>query len=108
MKKKGMLDSSVTRKAIRDAVKKLNPLTLWHNPVMLVVEIGSIITTVNTVLSAFQHTGFWFDFQISVWLWATVLFANFAEALAEGRGKAQADSLKKTRNEAVATRFWTR
>jgi len=105
MRKKGMLDSSVTRKAIRDAVKKLNPLTLWHNPVMLVVEIGSIITTANTVFSAFQHTGFWFDFQISVWLWATVLFANFAEALAEGRGKAQADSLKKTRNEAVANRL---
>src|SRR5664279_2591162 len=105
MKKKGMLDPSIISKAVGGAFQKLDPRTLWRNPVMFVVEFGSIITTVNTVLSAFQHTGFWFDFQISVWLWATVLFANFAEALAEGRGKAQADSLKKTRNEAVANRL---
>jgi len=100
-----MLEPSVIRKAVRDAFQKLDPRTLWRNPVMFVVEVGSIVTTVNTVLSAFQHTGFWFDLQISFWLWSTVLFANFAEALAEGRGKAQADSLKKTRNEAVANRL---
>ena len=105
MRKKGMLEPSVVRKAVRDAFQKLDPRTLWRNPVMFVVEVGSIVTTVNTVLSAFQHTGFWFDLQISFWLWSTVLFANFAEALAEGRGKAQADSLKKTRNEAVANRL---
>jgi len=105
MRKKGMLEPSVVRKAVRDAFQKLDPRTLWRNPVMFVVEVGSIVTTVNTVLSAFQHTGFWFDLQISLWLWSTVLFANFAEALAEGRGKAQADSLKKTRNEAVANRL---
>ena len=87
MRKKGMLEPSVVRKAVRDAFQKLDPRTLWRNPVMFVVEVGSIVTTVNTVLSAFQHTGFWFDLQISFWLWSTVLFANFAEALAEGRGK---------------------
>lgn len=105
MRKKGMLDPSVVSKAIGGAFQKLDPRTLWRNPVMFVVEFGSIITTVFAVMSAFQHTGFWFNLQISLWLWFTVLFANFAEALAEGRGKAQADSLKKTRNEAVANRL---
>jgi len=100
-----MLDPSVVSKAIGGAFQKLDPRTLWRNPVMFVVEFGSIITTVFAVMSAFQHTGFWFNLQISLWLWFTVLFANFAEALAEGRGKAQADSLKKTRNEAVANRL---
>jgi K+-transporting ATPase ATPase B chain len=105
MRKKGMLDPSVVSKAVGGAFQKLDPRTLWRNPVMFVVEFGSIITTVFAVMSAFQHTGFWFNLQISLWLWFTVLFANFAEALAEGRGKAQADSLKKTRNEAVANRL---
>jgi len=100
-----MLDPSVVSKAVGGAFQKLDPRTLWRNPVMFVVEFGSIITTVFAVISAFQHTGFWFNLQISLWLWFTVLFANFAEALAEGRGKAQADSLKKTRNEAVANRL---
>lgn len=100
-----MLDPSVVSKAVGGAFQKLDPRTLWRNPVMFVVEFGSIITTVFAVMSAFQHTGFWFNLQISLWLWFTVLFANFAEALAEGRGKAQADSLKKTRNEAVANRL---
>ena len=105
MRKNGMLDPSVVSKAVGGAFQKLDPRTLWRNPVMFVVEFGSIITTVFAVMSAFQHTGFWFNLQISLWLWFTVLFANFAEALAEGRGKAQADSLKKTRNEAVANRL---
>lgn len=105
MRKKGMLDPSVVSKAVGGAFQKLDPRTLWRNPVMFVVEFGSIITTVFAVMSAFQHTGFSFNLQISLWLWFTVLFANFAEALAEGRGKAQADSLKKTRNEAVANRL---
>jgi len=105
MKKKGMLDPSIISKAVGGAFQKLDPRTLWRNPVMFVVEFGSIITTVFAVISAFQRAGFWFNLQISLWLWFTVLFANFAEALAEGRGKAQADSLKKTRNEAVANRL---
>ena len=105
MRKKGMLDPSVVSKAVGGAFQKLDPRTLWRNPVMFVVEFGSIITTVFAVISAFQRAGFWFNLQISLWLWFTVLFANFAEALAEGRGKAQADSLKKTRNEAVANRL---
>jgi K+-transporting ATPase ATPase B chain len=105
MRKKGMLDPSVVSKAVGGAFQKLDPRTLWRNPVMFVVEFGSIITTVFAIISAFQRAGFWFNLQISLWLWFTVLFANFAEALAEGRGKAQADSLKKTRNEAVANRL---
>jgi K+-transporting ATPase ATPase B chain len=105
MRKKSMLDPSLMNKAVRGAFQKLDPLTLWRNPVMFVVEFGSIVTTVIAVISAFQQTGFWFNLQISLWLWFTVLFANFASALAEGRGKAQADSLKKTRNEAVANRL---
>ncbi|MHB8070740.1 MAG: potassium-transporting ATPase subunit KdpB [Candidatus Cryosericum sp.] len=105
MRKKGMLDPSVVSKAVGGAFRKLDPRTLWRNPVMFVVEFGSIITTVFAVISALQRTGFWFNLQISLWLWFTVLFANFAEALAEGRGKAQADSLKKTRSEAVANRL---
>ena len=72
-----------------DAVKKLNPLTLWRNPVMFIVEIGSVFTT---VLAIRDHTSF--AIQITVWLWLTVLFANLAEAVAEGRGKAQADALR--------------
>jgi len=102
---KGLLDPSLMRKTIVDAFRKLNPSSLWRNPVMLVVEFGSILTTIIAFISAFQHSGFWFNLQITVWLWFTVLFANFAEALAEGRGKAQADSLKKARNDAIANRL---
>ena len=73
------------------------------NPVMFVVEVGSLLTTFNLVRDAAMgggHIGF--EFQITFWLWLTVLFANFAEAMAEGRGKAQADTLRKARTETVA------
>ena len=88
---------------MRDSFVKLNPRTLMKNPVMFVVEIGSVLTTVDLVRDRMLHlSGFGFELQITLWLWFTVLFANFAEAMAEGRGKAQADTLRKARAETIA------
>src|SRR6202050_1403845 len=92
----------IVRRAALDAVLKLNPRKMMGNPVMFVVEIGSVITT---VLLFKGGTDFKFNLQITLWLWFTVLFANFAEAMAEGRGKAQADTLRKARSETVANRI---
>ena len=85
--------------AIRDSFPKLDPRLQLKNPVMFIVELGSVITTGIFILDlARGHTGsLWFVATISIWLWLTVLFANFAEAIAEGRGKAQADALRATR-----------
>ena len=80
-----LLDPALLKKSAPDALKKLDPRTLWHNPVMLIVEIGAVFTTVEAV----AHPSA-FAWLIVVWLWLTVLFANLAEAVAEGRGKAQA------------------
>src|SRR5207237_2034044 len=92
----------IVRRAVWDAVLKLNPRTMMGNPVMFVVEVGSVITT---ALLFRGHTAFKFNLQITLWLWFTVLFANFAEAMAEGRGKAQADTLRKARSETIANRM---
>src|SRR5262245_41084161 len=86
-----MFDPAILRRATRDAFVKLNPRTMARNPVMFVVELGSVLTTILAVRDADG-----FATLITVWLWFTVLFANFAEAVAEGRGKAQADTLRKT------------
>jgi potassium-transporting ATPase ATP-binding subunit len=92
--------------ALRDSFIKLNPRTLMKNPVMFVVEIGSVVTTYDLIRNRVLHlSGFGFELQITLWLWFTVLFANFAEAMAEGRGKAQADTLRKARSETVARRI---
>jgi K+-transporting ATPase ATPase B chain len=91
-------------RALRDSLLKLNPRTLMKNPVIFVVEVGAVITTVELFLSP-HTTGAGFEIQITLWLWFTVLFANFAEAMAEGRGKAQADMLRKARAETVAHRI---
>lgn len=91
-------------KGIKESVKKLNPFTLWRNAVMFVVEIGSVITTVVTIMNMIGHRGYALSLQVSIWLWATVLFANFAEALAEIQGKARAESLRSTRDNVNATR----
>lgn len=92
--------------ALKDSFIKLDPRVLWSNPVILITEIGAFLTTVfickNLVMGE-SISGF--EVQISAWLWFTVLFANFAEALAEGRGKAQAETLKKTRTSTVARRL---
>jgi K+-transporting ATPase ATPase B chain len=94
--------------AVRDSFVKLNPKTLMKNPVMFVVEIGSVVTTYDLIRDRLMHlAGFGFELQITLWLWFTVLFANFAEAMAEGRGKAQADTLRKARAETMARRLRT-
>ena len=92
----------IVRRAIWDSLLKLNPRKMAANPVMFVVEIGSVITT---VLLFRGGAAFKFNVQITLWLWFTVLFANFAEAMAEGRGKAQADTLRKARSETLAQRI---
>src|SRR5579863_7527510 len=105
-KKKSLWTGGIVSGAIRDSFLKLNPRTLMKNPVMLVVEIGSVITSYDLVRDRMLHLGgFGFELQITLWLWFTVLFANFAEAMAEGRGKAQADTLRKARAETVARRL---
>src|SRR5246127_3140425 len=102
IKKKAVWEWKIIRRAIFDALLKLNPRKMMGNPVMFVVEIGSVITTALL----FKGGGaFKFNLQITLWLWFTVLFANFAEAMAEGRGKAQAETLRKARAETGARRL---
>ncbi|MGC2184393.1 MAG: potassium-transporting ATPase subunit KdpB, partial [Terriglobales bacterium] len=101
-KNKAIWEWKIVRRALWDAVLKLNPSKMMGNPVMFVVEIGSVITT---VLLFKGGAAFKFNLQITFWLWFTVLFANFAEAMAEGRGKAQADTLRKARSETIANRL---
>jgi K+-transporting ATPase ATPase B chain len=92
--------------ALWASLAKLNPRTLMKNPVMFVVEVGAVLTSVDLARGILQHSrGFGFSLQITVWLWFTVLFANFAEAMAEGRGKAQAEALRRARSETVARRL---
>src|SRR5215470_5573095 len=100
--KRAIWEWKIVRRALLDCVIKLNPRTMMGNPVMFVVEIGSVATT---VLLFKGGAGFFFNLQITLWLWFTVLFANFAEAMAEGRGKAQADTLRRARSETVANRL---
>ena len=100
-KKRAMFESSIVRRAVVDSLKKLNPMVQAKNPVMFVVEVGSVVTTALLVLPH-GATLFAFNLQITLWLWFTVLFANFAEAMAEGRGKAQADALRKAKSETTA------
>ena len=103
---KSIWDPQIVTRAIGDALRKLHPRTMAKNPVMFVVEVGSVLTTLRLVLDALAgRPGLGFEFQITFWLWLTVLFANFAEAMAEGRGKAQADTLRKARTETVANRI---
>ena len=103
---KSLWDSQIVARAVWDSFRKLHPRTMAKNPVMFVVEVGSVLTSVRFVLDAFAgRSGLGFEFQITFWLWLTVLFANFAEAMAEGRGKAQADTLRKARTETVANRI---
>ncbi len=101
--RKSVWDRKIVRRALVDALVKLNPHSMMRNPVMFVVEVGSIVTTVLLILH--PHETFKFNLQITLWLWFTVVFANFAEAMAEGRGKAQADALRKTRSETIANRL---
>src|SRR5258705_12249583 len=96
----GLLDPNQLWKSTPDAFRKLNPFTLWRNPVMFIVEIGSVFTTVLAIANPSL-----FAWAITVWLWLTVLFANLAEAVAEGRGKAQAETLRRAQQDTVAGRL---
>jgi K+-transporting ATPase ATPase B chain len=99
-------DPKIMSRAAVDSLRKLNPVTMMKNPVMFVVEVGSVITTILLIRDiAAGAPGTGFDLQITLWLWFTVLFANFAEAMAEGRGKAQADNLRKARTETTANKL---
>src|SRR5215471_6191812 len=100
---KSIWDPKLVKSAAWNSILKLSPRHMMGNPVMFVVEIGSVITTVLLILH--RHEGFRFNLQITLWLWFTVLFANFAEAMAEGRGKAQADTLRRARSETIAKRY---
>jgi hypothetical protein len=105
-RKKSLWTGGIVSRAVWDSLLKLNPRTLAKNPVMFVVEVGAVITTVDLPRYIANHLpGVGFALQITLWLWFTVLFANFAEAMAEGRGKAQADTLRKARAETMANRM---
>ncbi len=99
-----IFDPAIIVPAIGESFKKLNPRHMVRNPVMFVTEVGAVITTVLLFLGG-QGAPFGFLLQITLWLWFTVLFANFAEAMAEGRGKAQAETLRKARTETKANRI---
>src|SRR5215467_7598972 len=98
-----LFDWNIVRPAIGDSFRKLDPRLMLKNPVMFVTMVGAVLTTVGILTC--KHTERGFVAQLAIWLWFTVLFANFAEAVAEGRGKAQADSLKKARKETTARRL---
>src|SRR6202158_1189049 len=108
-KKQAIWNAQIVKRAIGDSFVKLNPSAMMKNPVMFVVEVGSVLTTLQLLrgliapIPNVTHSGF--ELQITMWLWFTVLFANFAEAMAEGRGKAQADNLRKSKSETIAHRL---
>jgi len=101
-KKISLFNKKILLQAAKDSVTKLNPSLQLKNPVIFMVAIGSVLTTLIVIAGLFQGNFSYFNFQIAIWLWFTVLFANFAEAIAEGRGKAQAESLRKSRTEIMA------
>ena len=103
-----LFDPAIVRRALADSLRKLDPRHMVRNPVMFVVEVGSVFTTLLAVHALATGRGeapAGFTVAVSAWLWLTVLFANFAEAMAEGRGKAQADALRRARREVVARRL---
>jgi len=107
-KARPLFDGPITRRAILDSFRKLNPVYMLRNPVMFIVEVGSLLTTVLAVVAYAGRLGQespGFILAVSVWLWLTVLFANFAEAMAEGRGKAQADTLRSARRDVSARKL---
>jgi potassium-transporting ATPase ATP-binding subunit len=105
----GLFDRAIMRQAVGESFRKLSPRMVAKNPVMFVVEVGSALTTLLVVrdlaVHGADHPPLWFTGAVSLWLWFTVLFANFAEAIAEGRGRAQAETLRKMRKETMARRL---
>ncbi|HEX7672105.1 MAG TPA: HAD-IC family P-type ATPase, partial [Polyangiaceae bacterium] len=103
---RALFEGAIVKRAIKDAFVKLDPRSVAKNPVMFVVEVGSAITTYFWIRGILTHAAdTLFVGQVSLWLWFTVVFANFAEAMAEGRGKAQADALRKTKTDTMARRL---
>jgi K+-transporting ATPase ATPase B chain len=104
-----LFDRNIVRRAVADAFRKLDPRQVARNPVMFVVEVGSVLTTLILVRDILHRTAattpIWFTAAVTIWLWFTVVFANFAEAVAEGRGKAQAETLRRMRKETTARRL---
>src|SRR3954470_16371542 len=101
-----LFDPEIVKRALRDSVLKLNPKTLLKNPVIFVVEVGAALVSIFLIRDFVEGAATQgFEFQIALWLWFTVLFANFAEAMAEARGKAQADTLRKTKTDSMANRL---
>jgi potassium-transporting ATPase ATP-binding subunit len=107
VQRRPLFDPPIVRRALKDSFVKLDPRQVAKNPVMFVVEVGSVLTTLLIVrdVAAGQTAHLGFTVQVTLWLWFTVLFANFAEAMAEGRGKAQADTLRRAKTETVANRI---
>ena len=108
-KKIAIWETQIVKRAVFDSLRKLSPRSMMKNPVMFVVEVGSVLTTFQLIRGLVAPipgiTDSKFEVQITLWLWFTVLFANFAEAMAEGRGKAQADNLRKAKTETTANRL---
>src|SRR6516225_9717664 len=105
-KSQGLFDSKIIAAAAVDALRKLDPRALAKNPVIFLTEVVSLMVTLFFIRDLVTHNGSAaFTGQIAAWLWFTVLFANFAEAVAEGRGKAQADALRRTRSDTQARRY---
>ena len=107
---RSLFDPEIVRPALLESVRKLDPRVQVRNPVMFVVEVGAVVTTVAWLIQVFGggplgggHEPAWFAFSVTVWLWLTVVFANLAEAMAEGRGRAQAASLRAMQTETTAT-----
>src|SRR5262245_30025989 len=101
-KARPLFDAAIVKLAIVESFKKLNPVHMWKNPVMFVTEVGAATTLLDLFFTKTSHG---FVLQISIWLWFTVIFANFAEAMAEGRGKAQADTLRKSRTKSLGRKL---
>src|SRR5512141_863429 len=97
-----LIEPRLLLRALGQSLRKLSPVSLWRNPVMLAVELGAMVTTVCIGIYAAGGSGVGFVLQVSIWLWFTVIFANFAEALAEAQGTARAESLRRSRHDLVA------
>ncbi len=104
VKARSLFDKTILVPAIWDAFRKLDPRVMVRNPVMFVALVGAVVTTIKLVITPLHGGSFGFFLQITIWLWFTVLFANFAEAMAEGRGKAQAATLRRARTQTMANR----
>jgi len=100
-----LFNKKILLDAIRDSFKKLSPVKIIRNPVVFIVAIGALITTLEMFFELSQRSFSFFNAQIAVWLWFTVLFANFSEAIAEGRGKAQAENLRRSRVKTTARKI---